>query len=240
MILILIACGAFLATLIGGSVALKLKDRLHLLLGFSAGAVLGVALFDLAKEAVAIGIAYHTPETILFAIGLGFLGYLVLDRTVLFHTHGDHDHDGANPARASFGAATLSIHSFLDGVGIGIGFQVSTAVGVIIAVAVLVHDFSDGVNTVNLVLRSGGSMRQAFRWFLADALAPVLGILSTLFFHISDSAIGLVLAVFAGFFLYISASDLIPESHHRHPRLFTTLATLAGAALIFVAVHIAG
>ena len=50
----------------------------------------------------------------------------------------------------------------------------------------------------------------------------------------------LVLAVFAGFFLYISASDLIPESHHRHPRLFTTLATFAGAALIFVAVHVAG
>lgn len=240
--LLLIAFGAFLVTLIGGAVALRLHDRLHLLLGFSAGAVLGVALFDLAKEAVAIGIAYHTPEIIFLCIGLGFLGYLVLDRAILLHSHVEpHDNrETENPTRASFGAGTLSLHSFLDGVGIGIGFQVSTAVGVIIAVAVLVHDFSDGVNTVNLVLRSGGAMRQAFHWLLTDAFAPVLGILSTLFFHIADSTIGLVLAIFAGFFLYISASDLIPESHHRHPRLFTTLATFTGAALIFVAVHFAG
>jgi zinc transporter ZupT len=241
MILTLIALGAFSATLIGGSVALRLKDRLHLLLGFSAGAVLGVALFDLAKEAVATGIQYHAPETILLTIGIGFLGYLVLDRSIFPHSHVEHeDVHSRGTTRGAFGASTLSFHSFLDGVGIGIGFQVSAAVGIIVAVAVLCHDFSDGINTVNMVVRAGGTKRQAFTWLLADAAAPVLGILSTLLFRVSDSALGLVLALFSGFFLYISASDLIPESHHQHPRAFTTLMTLAGAALIFIVVHLAG
>ncbi len=238
MLLMLIALGTLVATLLGGAVALKLRDRLHLLLGFSAGAVLGVALFDLAKEAIETGIRYHAPETILLTIGLGFLGYLVLDRTILLHSHVENDTEHAHAKRGAFGAGTLSLHSFLDGVGIGVGFQVSAAVGLIVAAAVLAHDFSDGVNTVTMVLRNGGTQRRAFRWLLADAIAPVLGVASTFLFRVPDSFIGLALALFAGFFLYISASDLIPESHHQHPRFFTTLTTILGAGLIFLAVHL--
>ncbi|MBI3572399.1 ZIP family metal transporter [Candidatus Kaiserbacteria bacterium] len=240
MLLTLIALGTLVATLLGGAVALKLRDRLHLLLGFSAGAVLGVALFDLAKEAIVTGIHYHAPATILLTIGIGFLGYLVLDRTILLHSHVENSDDHQHASRGAFGAGTLSIHSFLDGVGIGIGFQVSAAVGLIVALAVLAHDFSDGVNTVNMVLRNGGTRQQASRWLLADAIAPVFGIASTLLLSVPDSAIGLALALFAGFFLYISASDLIPESHHQHPRFFTTLMTILGAGLIFLVVHLAG
>ena len=71
------------------------------------------------------------------------------------------------------------------------------------------------------------------------ALAPVLGALTSLALSLSDGMIAVVLALFSGFFLYISASDLLPESHHAHPRLLTTLATFAGAACLYCVTQIA-
>jgi ZIP family zinc transporter len=238
MNVLLVAFAASLATFVGGSFALKFRDKLHLILGFSAGAVAGVALFDLLPEAIRLGVLYHSASTVALFIALGFFGYLILDRLILLHTHEEDEEE--NVPRGFFGALTLSAHSFLDGIAIGIGFQASTAVGMIVTAAVLTHDFSDGINTVNLILRNGGSWKRACRWLLADAAAPLCGAASTLFFRISDSVIGLLLAVFVGSFLYLSASDLIPESHHRHPRALTTVMTLLGAALVFGIVSLAG
>ncbi len=239
MTLALLALAAFAATFVGGSFALRFRDKLHLVLGFSAGAVAGVALFDLLPEAIELGTAYHEASTVALYVAFGLFGYLILDRFILLHTHDDETHTEAGHAhRGAAGALTLSAHSFLDGVAIGAGFQVSPALGIIVAIAVLTHDFSDGINTVNLVLRNGGIRRRAFNWLLVDALAPVVGIVSTLFFTIPDTAIGLVLAVFVGTFLYLSASDLIPESHHRHPRALTTVMTLLGAFIIWAVVSI--
>ena len=231
----LVAIGALVATLLGGFFAIRFSDKLHLILGFSAGAIIGVAFFDLLPESIEIGGAFWGNSTIMLMIAVGFVAYLILDRTFFMHCHEEgHEH------RGRFGAGSLSLHSFLDGVAIGIAFHVSSAVGAIVAAAVLAHDFSDGVNTVSMILRHGGSKREAMKWLALDAAAPVLGILSTLLFTIPESFIGLILALFAGFFLYIGASDLLPESHHSHPTHWTTFATILGMAVIFVAVHFAG
>ena len=242
MNVLLIALVASVATFIGGFFALKFRDKLHLILGFSAGAVAGVALFDLLPEAIELGTQYHSASTIALFVALGLFGYLILDRVIFLHTHTEDDASVTIPmprgALGNLGALTLSAHSFFDGMAIGVGFQVSSVVGIVVAVAVLTHDFSDGINTVNLVLKNDGSWRQAFRWLLVDAIAPVLGVISTLLFTIAESAIGLVLAVFVGTFLYLSASDLIPESHHRHPRALTTVMTLLGAALLYMVVRL--
>ena len=235
MTVVFISGAAFVATLVGGLFALRFRDRLHLILGFSAGAVAGVALFDLLPEAIRLGTTYHRADMIALYIALGFFGYLIFDRLIFLHTH---EEDSADAHRGFFGALTLSAHSFLDGVAIGIGFQASVVVGVVVAAAVLTHDFSDGINTVNFVLRNNGKGKQAFRWLFIDAIAPVVGVLSTLFFHIPESWMGLILAVFVGTFLYLSASDLIPESHHRHPRALTTAMTLLGAFVIFAIVQV--
>jgi ZIP family zinc transporter len=137
------------------------------------------------------------------------------------------------------GAGSLSLHSFLDGAAIGLAFQVSSAVGAIVAVAVLVHDFSDGINTVNMILKNNGTRSQAFKWLIVDAAAPVLGITSTLFFSVAESTLGIILAIFTGFFLYIGASDLLPESHHNHPTVWTTFATVLGVAVLYGAIKLA-
>jgi zinc transporter ZupT len=251
--LILIAFATFVSTLTGGLVALKLKDKLHLILGFSAGAVIAVAFFDLMPEAINLGSKYYSGATILSIVALGFLVYLVLDRVIFLHSHAD-DHDNAHfhgqegnavaheskqIQRGILGAGSLSIHSFLDGVAIGLAFQVSVAIGAIVAIAVLVHDFSDGINTVNLILKNKGEGARAFRWLIVDAIAPVIGVASTLFFTLPESALAIILAIFSGFFLYIGASDLIPESHHGHPKFLTTAMTLLGAGILYLAIHIA-
>ena len=237
MTVVLVASAACVATLVGGLFALRFRDKLHLILGFSAGAVAGVALFDLLPEAIELGTKYHSAATIALFVALGFFSYLVLDRFILLHTHDDDDDRKVSP-RGAFGALTLSAHSFLDGVAIGAGFQASAAVGIIITAAVLTHDFSDGINTVSFILRNDGGWKKAFRWLLLDAAAPVAGAASTLFFIIPESIIGLVLAVFVGTFLYLSASDLIPESHHRHPRVLTTMMTLLGALVLYTVIHL--
>lgn len=108
------------------------------------------------------------------------------------------------------------------------------------AIAVLVHDFSDGINTVSLILKNAGSRQSALRWLLLDALAPVLGVASTLFFTVPENTLGVALALFAGFFLYIGASDLLPESHHRHPQVLTTIMTLLGLVVLYGAIQLAG
>lgn len=246
--IILIACAAFVATLCGGLLAIRFKDKLHLILGFSAGAVIGVAFFDLLPESIDLGSKFYSLSTVTAITAGGFLLYLVLDRVVFLHTHAhgdEHAHEVHHEARGILGAGSLSIHSFLDGVAIGLAFQVSAAVGSIVAVAVLVHDFSDGINTVNLILKNSGEShitkgsKSAFKWLLIDSIAPILGAASTLLFTLPEKSLSVVLALFAGFFLYIGASDLIPESHHAHPKFLTTFMTLLGAAVLFVAIHFA-
>lgn len=237
MTLTIIAVAAFLATMAGGSLALRLRDRMHLILGFSAGAVIAVAFFDLMPEALELGESYGA-SMVLGVVALGFMLYLLLDRLLLLHNHSHEESHEAS--RGTIRAGSLSLHSFLDGIGIGLAFQVDAAVGLIVAAAVLAHDFSDGINTVSVITRHGGSYKRAMRWLLVDAIAPVLGIAATLLFGVTDENLGLLLALFAGFFLYIGASDLIPESHHAHPTFWTTAATILGALVLFGAVRLAG
>ena len=232
MLLLAIAAAAFVSTLAGGLLALRLHDKLHLILGFSAGAVIGVAFFDLLPEAVNFGEKFYSPLAILSCTALGFLSYLVIDRILSIH--------GDAPSRGPFAAAVLCVHSLLDGIAIGLAFQASHAVGIVVAIAVLTHDFSDGINTMNMILKNGGSRLQGLRWLAADALAPVLGIASTYFFTLRSAWFGTALALFAGFFLYIGASDLIPESYHAHPKFLTTAMTLVGAAVLYLAIVLIG
>jgi zinc transporter ZupT len=240
MLFMAIAAAVFLATLAGGLFALRLDGRLHLVLGFSAGAVVAVAFFDLIPEAIVLAGSTYPPSTILACVGAGFLAYLILDRTQILRGLGkvDDTESAAVPSRGTFGAASLSVHSFLDGIAIGVALKASIAVGTVVTIAVLAHDLSDGINTTSIVIKHGGTRRQALRWLLIDGLTPAAGIGSTLLFSLANATLGLLLGLFAGFFLYIGASDLIPESHHAHPKLLTTVMTLLGAAALYAAVRL--
>ena len=243
VIIIIIAFATFVSTLLGGLFALRFKDKLHLVLGFSAGAVVSVAFFDLMPEAIKLGSNFYDPSQILRFTALGFISYLILDRLVFFHANHDEHSLEANTVhkdRGILGASSLALHSFLDGVAIGLAFKVNNSVGLVVTTAVLVHDFSDGINTVNMILKNAGGQRSAFIWLFVDAFAPVLGAFSTLFITIPEKALALILSTFAGFFLYIGATDLIPESYHAHPRMITSLMTLLGVFVLFAAIQLVG
>jgi zinc transporter ZupT len=224
-----------LATLIGGLIALQLQSRIHLLLGFTAGVILSVVSFDILPEivelAARLGVDIHMAFIPLVG---GFLIFHVLEKYVLIHHAHEHEYgDHRHPSIGIGSALALIGHSFLDGVGIGLAFQVSHATGVAIAFAVLAHDFSDGINTVSLMLSSNNSKAKALIFLIADAIAPILGALSTLLFTIS-SQFGLVyLGLFAGFLLYIGASDILPEAHSKHSKWTTVLMTVIGAVGMF-------
>jgi len=243
LLILPIAAATCVATMIGGWVGISLRDRLHLVVAFSAGAVIGVAFFDLLPEAAELGAAAGAgsalaPRAILAITGLGFLVYMLLDRSL--HEHGSDPRERSNPRRAWVAAGSFAIHSFLDGFAIGVAFHASRAVGIAVAVAVLAHDFSDGLNTVSVVLRNGGDRRGAFRWLVVDAVAPLAGAVTSMAVTLPTQGLAVVLALFSGFFLYVGGSDLLPESHHAHPRLLTTFATVAGAVCLYVVAHVAG
>ena len=198
--------------------------------------MIGVALFDLLPEALQLGGKIAAPQVVMGIMGVGFCGYMLLERSL-----GAAAESAPRGTRAGhLGPASLTAHSLLDGLGIGLAFQVAPAIGVVVAAAVLAHDVADGVNTVTLSLSGGGGQRRARGWLIADAAAPLVGIGLTRLFTVSEGPLGLAIALFAGFFLYIGASALAPASHRAMPRLRTSLATLAGMAAIWAVVRLAG
>lgn len=238
MTVLLIVIATMISTTLGGLFAIRLKDKLHLILGFSAGAVLGVALFDLLPESIELTSGTYGVQVVSILIAAGFSAYMILDRIFSLHSHDKHGCD--NPSHGGkLGASALVFHSFLDGFGIGLAFKVSPTIGWVVALAVLAHDFSDGINTVNMIIKNKGGRKAALKWLMADALSPAIGVASAYFLTVSESTLGLLLSFFIGLFLYISASDLIPESHHRHPAIWTTISTIIGMAVILIAVSLA-
>lgn len=233
--LLVFAFLAFVSTLIGGMVGIKYHDRLHLILGFTAGVLLGVVSFDIFPEifilVTNLGIPPIQP---MIALVAGFLIFHILEKTLLIHhahedSYGQHKH----PSVGAASALALIGHSFLDGVGIGLGFQISSAAGILVAIAVISHDFSDGLNTVSLALAHKNTPKRAFLFLIFDCLAPILGALSTKLFSIPDHLLVTYLGFFAGFLLYIGASDILPEAHSQHSSWKTILMTILGTAFIF-------
>ena len=239
MLVFLIGLAALAATATGGYIALHFRDKLHIILSFSAGAVLGVAFFDLLPESLRLAKSSFEPGVVTAVVGVGFALFMLLSRWLQFTT--SHHDTCENKHHGSWlGPVSLVMHSLLDGLGIGLAFQVSHAVGMVVAAAVIAHDFSDGINTASLALDGGSSDNSVRGWVVLDALAPMVGIAVSYGFHLPMASLGLVLALFCGFFFYIGASDLLPESHHGHSDAWGPLCTVAGMIMIYAAVHFAG
>ena len=236
MLVFLLSLAAAVAALVGGLIAIKSRNQLHLALGLTAGIIIGLVAFDLIPE-----IARITQSTRLdikwpmIALVSGFLLFHIIEKSILMHSshesqYGAHQH----PRLGLASAVALSGHSFLDGASIGIAFQVSQAVGVAVAIAVIGHRFADGFNTTNVTLFHKNKLSRAKKVLLVAALMPVLGGLSTLLFSFSESVLGIYLGFFAGFLLYIGASDILPQAHSQHSSKATIGLTVVGAAFMFL------
>ncbi len=255
----------FFSTLAGGYAALRLRHRLHGFMAIAAGVVVATAVADLLPEAFSL-LGDDAALSVGVAAVIGFIGFSLVEAFVHQasfehedprsdadeHAHHDEAHAAAVPpsppaARGPTGTRpgsllgvlpplSLIIHSTLDGLAIGLACQAGSNLGLIVLLAVLAHDFADGMNVVTLALDAARGVRLAVVLLIVDALAPVAGAALSLVLTVSPGILGMLLAAFGGVFLAIGAGHLLPESQHRDPRRGPAMVLLAGAGAAFVLV----
>jgi ZIP family zinc transporter len=234
--------GSMCSTLAGGTIGLRFRGHLHYLLSFTAGVLLGVVAFDVLPEVFELAQTHGFAVLhAMVAFVAGFLVFHALEKFILVHTAHEADYvSHHHPGVGVISAIALSGHSLMDGVAIGLGFQVSSSVGATVALAVIAHDFCDGLNTVGLMLAHGNTRRKASVLLVLDALAPVAGAASTSLFRLPPFALMLYLGFLAGFLLYIGVCDILPQAHSRaSPRASSRMLwlTVLGAAFAFSVAH---
>ncbi|MBI3522612.1 MAG: ZIP family metal transporter [Chloroflexi bacterium] len=232
MTVALVALATFLSTMLGGLAALRATKHLGVLIALGAGVRIGAAFFDLAPESAK---ELDSVQTSMLFAGIGFLAFYLLERLTLLHVGHEagaaldkHEHVGI------LGAGGMSVHSLLDGVAIGAAFHAGAELGLIVAVVVILHDFGDGIATVAVLLANDARRSTAYRWLFVDALAPVIGAVVAFAVTVEGPALGAILGLFVGFFLYVGAAELLPEAHRKERSSLVMIATIAGAVLIFV------
>ena len=241
MLAIVLAALTVGATSLGGLTAFRAKDRFHLVLGLSAGLLLGLVAFDLIPEfAKNSDLTVGKIPAVYFAFVLGFLIIHFSEQFSGTHEPADsdfeHEHSHYGNIAGSLGAFAMSIHIFLDGVALGVAFKVSNKLGYAVFIALLVHAFSDGLNTVAMLVKTNKWRRNALALLEIDALARIGGASIGTYVAFSENWIAIYLALFAGFLIYIATSHILPEAHSRHPSRLTMAATLVGVIAMFIVI----
>ncbi|MFN2627371.1 MAG: ZIP family metal transporter [Gaiellaceae bacterium] len=224
------------STLLGGFVALRYRRDLTTLIALTGGIVVAVALFDVLPEAID---AVRDSRHVAWLIGAGFIGFFLAERILVLHHRDEPEQARAHAQVGALGAAGLSVHSFIDGLGLGLAFQLNSATGLLVFLAVVSHDFADGMNTVSFVLRQSADRRQAVRWLVVDAAAPFAGAIVGSILAVSVRHLGYLLSLYVGFFLFMGATDLLPEAHHEHPSRMRVGLTVLGFAGTFAIAYAA-
>lgn len=242
MIAILLTLCMFVAAVAGGLFAIRYHGkRFNHILGFTAGIILGVITFDVLPEMFEIVHEFELDSMwVMVTLVVGFLGFHIAEKLLLIHhqhetQYGKHRH----PKVGMLSALAIGGHSLLDGVGIGLAFQVNAAVGLTVAVALIAHRFADGLNTATLMLAHKNSAKRALQLVLFNGALPLVGAASTLFFTLPEEFLAYYLAFFAGFLLYIGASDILPQAHDEKSDRLTILLTIVGVAAIFLITQLA-
>jgi zinc transporter ZupT len=229
---------AALSTVTGGWLAIRMRKHLHLLLGFGAGVLLGATFFDLLPEAIgAAGYGGYTSNDVLALTVAGFLLFYLGQRFLTLQACPDGECE-ADRHVGRMSALGLIAHSTVDGASIAAATLISWQVGLVVAIGIIVHDLTDGLNTILLVTRGGTAQKKDIAFLLADAVAPIIGGALVLFSALPSHQLALFLGVTSGFFLFTATGDLLPDAHRRSPGLGVSAATVAGIALIGLAVRL--
>lgn len=215
------------------------REHTHWLNSFAAGVILAAVFLHLMPEALET----NHENALLFAL-LGFILFYLLENILIIHSsaeleHLGHEHHAAHYARSLVAGTGLFVHSLIDGIIIGIGFEVSPEVGMIATIGIILHEFPEGIAIQSVLFDSGMKRRNALLYSLAVAFAtPVGAVLSLAFLgSLSASTVGLMLAVGAGTFLYVAASDLIPAAHG-HAGKFSAVLFCVGVGFLWLTAQI--
>jgi len=211
-------------SLIGGIALLRFKKRRELALlitmPFGAGALLAAAFFDLMPESF---IRIDARNGLLYCL-VGFIIFFVLERSSSwFHHHHEHKEKIQNARQRTLIIVGDLIHNMIDGVAIGAAFIVSIPTGVITTIAVSTHEIPKELGTFALLLSKGWKDKTVILANMATAVGTIIAaVIVYLIAGNVDNIVGPALAITSGFFIYIAASDIIPDIHEQ-PRNVGTL-----------------
>jgi len=200
-----------------GILALSLREEtLHkimfFMIAFSAGTILGAALFDLLPEAVE-----HLEGSVVYVyVAVGFVAFFFLERFIYwYHGHGHHSELREKEYTKGFAYLNVlgdGIHNFIDGMIIAVSFNVEFSVGLATTIAVIFHELPQEIGDYGILIYAGFDKAKALLLNFAAALSIVAGGLFAIFFlEMVETLSGTLIAFSAGAFLYLSASELIPE-----------------------------
>jgi zinc and cadmium transporter len=229
-------------SLIGGILLLyKEKTMLkysHFLAAFAAGTLLGTVFFDLLPEAIneaeQVSSKLGITINIFFWTLLGFLSFFLLERFIHWFHHHQHDY-GEETVKPTVPLiiASDTVHNFIDGVVIASTFLVSIPLGIVTTLAVAVHEIPQEIGDFGILLHKGMKRKKIIIVNVLSALTALLGALLAYWLgERIEAALPVLLAITAGFFIYIAASDLIPEIHHENRKGFA----IAETSLMFLGV----
>lgn len=225
---------ASVAALAGGWLAMRRRGSLDASIALTSGLVLGLVTFDLLPEIFDITQSQNLdPVWPMLAMTTGFLIFHVFEKFVSLHEPSESPYEKhRHPKLGTARAVALTGHSFLDGLSIGVGFQVSTTVGTSVAIAVIAHRFADGFDTTTFMLFHKNKLSHIKAWLSVVIIMPVVGGLASLFINLSESALAIYLGFFAGFILYIAASNILPQAHTQKFSRKNILLTILGAIIL--------
>jgi zinc and cadmium transporter len=242
--MILATLAGSVVSLVGGLLLLRAKKRrqaaILLTLPFGAGALLAAAFFDLLPEAFELG----DPGELLLWTLAGFIFFFLLERSASwFHHHHDHDGSHQNAQQRRLIVVGDIMHNAIDGLAIGAAFLVSIPTGIITAMAVSAHEIPKELGTFALLLSRGWKDKTVIIANLLTAIATVATAL--LVYSLGSDAhlpVAPLLALTAGFFIYVAASDIIPEIHEQPHRtgMIQAVMLLAGIAVVGTVVTLLG
>ena len=241
--LILYSAAASFGNIIGGFLLSSPRigrAALKYLIALGAGFMLATVFLAVIPETVA-----HWQAHVLHPMAWLLAGYMIIqlfEHTIAPHFHfGEETHEEAMIAHhaAVTAVGALMIHAFFDGVSITVGFLVSTQLGILFFLAILLHKLPEGFTAASMVLAAGRTSNEAKLASLLLALATLAGSAVALSLREvsfwSRPAAAYALPLSAGVTLYVAASDLIPEVNKREGGLRTSLMVFAGVALFYLA-----
>ncbi|HIH43978.1 MAG TPA: ZIP family metal transporter [Candidatus Methanoperedenaceae archaeon] len=225
MISILLALFAGLSDLLSGLVPLYYKmeeSRTRYIIAFAAGTMLGAIFFEMLPE-------IHQSDSVFIA--LGFFSFYLLERLTMIHACGEYECTTEAHRIGWLPVLGMASDNIIDGVGIAVAYLINPITGIIVALSVIVHEIPQGLSTTILLSRSGKGKLTILSALAAESILYPVG--AALAFLVPGSLNTAVLAFVTGDFLYISASDLLPDAHKRF-NIKVIFAVLLGAISVLV------
>lgn len=244
LILLVAVLAGSLLSLVGGLYLLYGKMGVRTLqriaVPFAAGALLAAAFLDLLPEALEHDSAQHVLSLAL----VGLVLFFVLERSLSwFHHHHEEGHDDHGRKSISLIVIGDTLHNFIDGLAIGAAFLVDPAIGLVTTAAIAAHEIPQEIGDFGLMIAKGASKKTVLLVNLVSALATVVG--AVLIYGFGDTVAipeSALIALTAGFFIYIAASDIIPTIHAEPKRRWANIQTavlIIGIILVGAAAHVA-